>query len=947
MSYINDRGQTILVGDEAIKGFLEGIKRLREGGKGSGRHSTLYHGTTSDVLDKIKSQGLRPGMGGEIGEGSQKDAIYLSPDKDWAKNFASHKSKFTDGEPVVLEVLVPDQKIETDPEDPKGRIFRGSIPPANIKPLQENRKLHYRTEFQGLPISIENRRKSIRRGGEGDDAWETKMKHPYGYIKGTEGVDGDALDVFVGPDEHAAFAYIAHCQTPDGKEFDEDKVMLGFSSKEDAERCFHQHYDDPKFFGGIDEIPMWKFREKVWVKKHTTKKLVASMREAGTKGMKWGERKSKLPSDWKEVHHGTTVSGAKGILKSGLETGHSAEHEHLAEHAYVDTNRRRAIDYALQSSTKNGAIVTFRLPPDLAKKLKKDDDDPSETALIAKGGIPKEYIHSIEIVSPYQGKEQTWRLKNKSNEKDFGDVSGSYAHKSKKVYESFREGGVGSGRHKEEIEKGGGKLIGEDEDLVHFHDPKTNNSYALRPGDVSAENVAKKIDKGREEVAGKKKYDLHPVLRDMMKRKQYESREGGPGSGPQFKSGSRADAAQPSKNYGPEFDQAQASHELERYKAILRNPRANAATKKIAQQRIDEHATVMKREAKYKGFLEGGPGSGPHPVYHYTIGENLSGIASKGLVPRAGATTKGAGIVRKGNWNYVGANVDELHSRFAHYLSPHYDKKDTLQGATKLPYAVRLTIDGRKLNSERDPETPKKSEFYRTHDKISPDQIQKVELVKHDFGSTADQVVKSFTSLGSATKYVASELKNTKDKRGTKQKYSGMKIDWAAANSEESIDAMKGVKKPRSFYIKKHTKESLRESQYKTFLREAGKRFKLYYSRPMDRYGSESEANDLALISEAFPDADIVMPKTKRHAELGMGHFHKQINKTRRVIIKPTRKNRLTTGTWSEARHALKRKIPVYGIRNGRIREVKSVKVLNNPNQEGHFGRLVYKKEKK
>lgn len=680
MSYVNDRGQTILQGDEAIKGFLEGIRSLRE-----------------------------------------------------------------------------------------------------------NRKLHYRTEFQGLPISIENRRKSIRRGGEGDDAWETKMKHPYGYIKGTEGVDGDALDVFVGPDEHAAFAYIAHCQTPDGKEFDEDKVMLGFSSKEDAERCFHQHYDDPKFFGGIDEIPMWKFREKVWVKKHTTKKLVASM----------------------------------------------------------------------------------------------------------------------------------------------------------------REGGVGSGRHKEEIEKGGGRLIGEDEDLVHFHDPKTNNSYALRPGDVSAENVAKKIDKGREEVAGKKKYDLHPVLRDMMKRKQYESREGGPGSGPQFKSGSRADAAQPTKNYGPEFDQAQASHELERYKAILRNPRANAATKKIAQQRIDEHATVMKREAKYKGFLEGGPGSGPHPVYHYTIGENLSGIASKGLVPRAGATTKGAGIVRKGDWNYVGANVDELHSRFAHYLSPHYDKKDTLQGATKLPYAVRLTIDGRKLNSERDPETPKKSEFYRTHDKISPDQIQKVELVKHDFGSTADQVVKSFTSLGAATKYVASELKNTKDKRGTKQKYSGMKIDWAAANSEESIDAMKGVKKPRSFYIKKHTKESLRESQYKTFLREAGKRFKLYYSRPMDRYGSESEANDLALISEAFPDADIVMPKTKRHAELGMGHFHKQINKTRRVIIKPTRKNRLTTGTWSEARHALKRKIPVYGIRNGRIREVKSVKVLNNPNQEGHFGRLVYKKEKK
>lgn len=61
--------------------------------------------------------------------------------------------------------------------------------------------------------------------------------------------------------------------------------------------------------------------------------------------------------------------------------------------------------------------------------------------------------------------------------------------------------------------------------------------------------------------------------------------------------------AAPSKRLGPEFEKAQQSHELERYKSILRNPSANAAAKKMAQQRIDEGT---QREAG-----EGGQGSGP------------------------------------------------------------------------------------------------------------------------------------------------------------------------------------------------------------------------------------------------------------------------------------------------------------------------------------------------
>lgn len=140
-----------------------------------------------------------------------------------------------------------------------------------ISILRENRKLHYKTTFQDLPVSVENRKGSVRSGtGDDGEEWKTKMKVPYGYIPGTEGVDGDALDVFIGPDEDSAYAYVIHCNTEDGKEFDEDKIMLGFSSKESAKKCFKQHYDDDSFFGGIDEIPMWKFRTRAFVKKETS-----------------------------------------------------------------------------------------------------------------------------------------------------------------------------------------------------------------------------------------------------------------------------------------------------------------------------------------------------------------------------------------------------------------------------------------------------------------------------------------------------------------------------------------------------------------------------------------------------------------------------------------------------------------------------------------------------
>lgn len=120
--------------------------------------------------------------------------------------------------------------------------------------------------WRGLTISIENEAGSVRRGFKPDGTeWATRMVHPYGYINRTEGVDGDHVDVFVGPFlEAAPLVYVIHQRkVGDWEEYDEDKCMVGFASPEEAVEAFLDNYDDPRFLGPITIMPVPEFVEKV------------------------------------------------------------------------------------------------------------------------------------------------------------------------------------------------------------------------------------------------------------------------------------------------------------------------------------------------------------------------------------------------------------------------------------------------------------------------------------------------------------------------------------------------------------------------------------------------------------------------------------------------------------------------------------------------------------
>lgn len=130
-------------------------------------------------------------------------------------------------------------------------------------------RLHYRTEFQGLPISIENRKGSVRKWYDPmkKESGETKMKYPYGYIRLTEGSDGDHVDCYIGPHSDCEKVFVVHQNNPTTGEYDEDKVMLGFRTRKEAKRAYLDHYNDARFFGSMDQFNIDTFKEKVKKKK--------------------------------------------------------------------------------------------------------------------------------------------------------------------------------------------------------------------------------------------------------------------------------------------------------------------------------------------------------------------------------------------------------------------------------------------------------------------------------------------------------------------------------------------------------------------------------------------------------------------------------------------------------------------------------------------------------
>ena len=152
--------------------------------------------------------------------------------------------------------------------------------PYNLKPLPSAARIragnyakgHIRVA--GIEIAIENPAGSKRR-----PEWP-EMKSHYGYIKRTEGADGDAVDCFVHtgtPRDYSGPIWVIN-QNVSGK-FDEHKVMIGWYTEAAARKGYLDNYTPD--WNGLASIKRYSVQEfKQWLKSGNTT-VAAKLQQGG------------------------------------------------------------------------------------------------------------------------------------------------------------------------------------------------------------------------------------------------------------------------------------------------------------------------------------------------------------------------------------------------------------------------------------------------------------------------------------------------------------------------------------------------------------------------------------------------------------------------------------------------------------------------------------------
>jgi hypothetical protein len=136
------------------------------------------------------------------------------------------------------------------------------------------RKGHIRVH--GLDITIENPRGSYRVGvGSNGKKWRSRLPNHYGYIRNTEGGDGDHVDTYIGPHLKAAKVYVIDQHHLGGGGWDEHKCFIGFGSQKQAEQAYCRAFSDGRGMARIGHIAAMdvdKFKD--WLKSGRTRHAV-------------------------------------------------------------------------------------------------------------------------------------------------------------------------------------------------------------------------------------------------------------------------------------------------------------------------------------------------------------------------------------------------------------------------------------------------------------------------------------------------------------------------------------------------------------------------------------------------------------------------------------------------------------------------------------------------
>lgn len=215
----------------------------------------------SDVPDLLPTQENNVSSTDKVTQSSQtketkEDKFSPTPRKD-GESITDYAERVAEEHQAQRTRKEEEAKVDTNPTEAQKEA--GNYKKGHIK-------------VDGLDITIEQPKGSIRRGTDANGKqWESEMHNTYGYIRGTEGVDGDHIDVYLSDNPTAGNVFVVDQINKDGS-FDEHKVMYGFPDMESAKRAYLSNYEEGwQGLGSITEVKKEDFKKWIDSSKRKTK----------------------------------------------------------------------------------------------------------------------------------------------------------------------------------------------------------------------------------------------------------------------------------------------------------------------------------------------------------------------------------------------------------------------------------------------------------------------------------------------------------------------------------------------------------------------------------------------------------------------------------------------------------------------------------------------------
>lgn len=331
----------------------------------------------------------------------------------------------------VNRLLTPsevDQMVIDAGREPQKRQ-EGAVTDEQIEALNESFDIRYRVNenptdaqkeagnykkghlnLDGYRITIENPKGSVRRGTDSNgNTWENTLNNDYGYIRGTEGVDGDHIDVYLSDNPSEGNVFVIDQVNPSTREFDEHKVMYGFNSAEEAREAYLANYSEGwNGLGTITEVTKDEFKKWIESSHRKTKPFseYKSVKAIGAQSEAEEAEDDLLPS---------TGTPTDEVVASGLDLS-PAQTAELAGNIFaaLPEESRKKITEGLNGNILGLQDAILQIPARLAMKENWNETD-KELASVVREKV-QDIVDSKDATSrPLTTKEALWMLHDSDN----------------------------------------------------------------------------------------------------------------------------------------------------------------------------------------------------------------------------------------------------------------------------------------------------------------------------------------------------------------------------------------------------------------------------------------------------------------------------------------------------------------------------------------------------